>query len=569
MLISSHAKQSVGVGTVHSWDGVIVYQIYPRSFAEVGRSKGEGNLKGVISKLDYLRDIGVGAIWLSPFFPSPMKDGGYDISDHCAVDPRFGSLQDFGRLLAEAHKRNIRVVVDLVLNHTSDQHPKFLEESRHPSANPNDDWYIWRDGLGDGPPNNWASAFSLPNLERWQRGELKRGKNGLIPPVSAWAWSPGRKQWYLRTFALEQPDLNWDNPKVRAEFGRIMRFWIDRGVDGFRIDAFDRTAKNMALTNEERNPKYRDGKENPYFQLKKHNSSGFPGTFSRNLEVLSSVANAYPKRNLYMMIETTPYFDKTLLRLINILSPRHMGAFNFGRLDTPWDARLQQAQLDEYYGQLRIGAIGNQVTGNHDDRGRRATRIGAAAARTAMLVDLTLPGIKTVYQGDEAGFFDVTVPLKQRDDNLDGRDRVRTPMLWTDGKNAGFSRARPWLPVDPKYRKINIEAQLHDPLSPITLFKKLIQVAHRQLPLKHGTYAGLHTDDPRTLAYARTYKGDQIVVVANLSDSPVKPKITGTARRRGTILIGSSANQLELKVSLKDGIPLGPNESVIIMIMAA
>jgi alpha-glucosidase len=564
MSTGSLAERPVDAEAIHPWEGLTVYEVYLRSFAEAGRDqmdRGEGNLRGITSKLDYLQRIGVDAIWVTPFYPSPMVDGGYDVEDHCDVDERFGTLEDFDELVAEAHGRGMRIVVDLVLNHTSNRHPKFLGESQNPAADPATDWYVWDGGRTDEagnklPPNNWVSAFSQPQGQDVQE---------LVPP-SAWKYHQGRKMWYLHSFAEEQPDLNWDNPEVQAEVQRIMRFWIARGVDGFRVDAFDRTAKNMTLADEVYFPGTRDGRVNPYYGLAEHNSCGYPGTLFRNLELLNSVVAEFSERDLYMIIETN--LQGEMLKRLNALAPRHLGAFNFRRLDTAWNAGSQRAQIDAYSRQLPPGAVGNQVIGNHDRK--RITRLlGADAARAAMVVLRTLPGMKAINQGDEGLLDQVDVPPELRVDIHDGRDGSRIPMPWNRRRNGGFSRAlKTWLPIYPDYRRANMAAQERDPRSALNLFKRLSKLIGDNPSLRYGAFDWIETDNPeQTLSYTRTYDGKGLVVLANMSNSPAVVRFTADmAQSTGRVLLSSSTDrERRQRVSFKDGILLAPDEAVIIM----
>jgi alpha-glucosidase len=381
------------------WQRGIIYQIYPRSFMD-GNGDGTGDLPGIIGRLDYLEWLGVDAIWISPIFPSPMADFGYDISDYTSVDPLFGTLHDFDRLLAEAHRRGLRVLLDYVPNHTSDRHPWFLE-SRSSRDNPRRDWYIWRDpSPGGGVPNNWLSAFG----------------------GSAWEWDARTGQYYLHTYVKEQPDLNWAHPEVEAGMLDVLRFWFDREVDGFRIDALRQVAKDPAFRDNPPNPDWTPD-QRPYNSLLPVYSADRP----ENLEVVRrfrEVTDSYPDRvligELWVPIE----------RLMVCYGVRGLHLpFNFHLITTPWKARSVSALIDQYEAALPSGAWPNWVLGNHD-RSRVGSRVGPAQARVAAMLLLTLRGTPTLYNGDEIGLQDVSIPPDAVRDpferNVPGRLRPRS-----------------------------------------------------------------------------------------------------------------------------------------------
>jgi len=490
------------------WQRGIIYQIYPRSFMD-SNGDGTGDLPGIISRLDYLEWLGVDAIWISPIFPSPMADFGYDISDYTNIDPLFGTLDDFDRLLADAHHRGLRVLLDYVPNHTSDRHPWF-RESRSSRNNPRRDWYIWRDpSPSGGVPNNWLSAFG----------------------GSAWEWDARTGQYYLHTYVKEQPDLNWAHPEVEAAMLDVLRFWFDRGVDGFRIDALRQVAKDPAFRDNPPNPDWTPD-QRPYNSLLPVYSADRP----ENLEVVRrfrEVADAYPDRvligELWVPIE----------RLMVYYGVRGVHLpFNFHLITTPWKARAVSALIDQYEAALPSGAWPNWVLGNHD-RSRVGSRVGSAQARVAAMLLLTLRGTPTLYNGDEIGMQDVSIlPDAVRDPferNVPGRgfgrDPERTPMQWNAGPHAGFSAATPWLPIADEYRTVNVTAERADPRSMLSLHRALIALRRATPALAVGSYRSIYTDDDLLVYEREAGAYSQRQVALNLSGRPrVYRRSQGPAR---------------------------------------
>ena len=482
----------------HWWQSGIVYQIYPRSFQD-SNGDGIGDLPGIRQRLDYLHWLGVNAIWISPVYPSPMADFGYDVSDYRAIHPLFGSLADMDSLIAAAHQRQIKVILDFVPNHTSDQHPWFLA-SRSARDNPRRDWYIWRDAAPDGgPPNNWLSRFD--------------GKAG-------WTWDAPTGQYYLHTFLKEQPDLNWRNPELRQAMLDVMRFWFDRGVDGFRVDVAYRVLKDAQFRNNPPNPNWQPGMD-PFHRLIDKYNRNIPEIHQFN-RWLRQVADAYPGR--------------VLIGEINLPLPQlvqHYGQgdefhlpFNFSLIHTAWTATAVRALADQYEGLLAASAAWpNWVLGNHDQH-RVATRLGPAQARTAMLLLLTLRGTPTLYYGDELGMADVPIPPDQVQDPWElyvpgqglGRDPERTPMQWDGSANAGFCPAgvTPWLPLANSYETVNVARQQDEPASMLALSQALIHLRQRTPALNRGSYQSLDTP-AGLLAYLRRHDEESYLVVLNFT----------------------------------------------------
>jgi alpha-glucosidase len=475
------------------WQRGVIYQIYPRSFQD-SDGDGIGDLPGITSRLDYLRWLGVDAVWISPFYPSPMKDFGYDITDHTGVHPMFGTLDDFDALVEEAHHRDIRVVLDYVPNHTSEEHPWFAE-SRSSHDNPKRDWYIWADPAPDGgPPNNWIDTF---------------GEGG------AWAWDAGTGQYYYHAHLREQPDLNWRNLEVREAMVDVLRFWLERGVDGFRVDALRHLIKDKELRNNPPNPDYRPG-DRPFDALLPVYNTDRPeiheaiGAMRRVLDEYDAVMIG----ELYLPIE----------RLVAYYGSGVHLPFNFHLLSTPWNAREIASLVEAYEAALPRDAWPNWVLGNHD-RSRIASRVGPAQARVAAMLLLTLRGTSTLYYGDEIGMRDVPIPPELVQDPFGenvpslGRDPARTPMQWNWTANAGFTTGEPWLPVGEDRAEVNVETHKRNPRSMLALHRRLLALRRAEPALALGSYAPVEAAD-NLLAYAREKDGRRYLITLNLGSRP-------------------------------------------------
>jgi alpha-glucosidase len=479
------------------WQKGVVYQIYPLSFAD-SNGDGMGDLQGIRSRLDHLVWLGVDALWISPFYPSPMADFGYDVSDYCGVDPRFGDLAEFDALLAEAHRRGLRVILDFIPNHSSDQHPWFIE-SRRSRSNDKRDWYIWRDPAPDGgPPSNWLSEFG----------------------GSAWQLDAATGQYYYHAFLKEQPDLNWRNPRVREAMHGCLRFWLERGVDGFRIDAIHHLFKDEALTDNPPNPDYRAGMSPRRRHIRKY-TTDLPEVQGAVRE-LRALVDGFGERVL--IGEAWLPFDRLMAYYGPALDAFHL-PFNFHLIGTRWDAVALRAVIDEYEAALPQGAWPNWVLGNHD-RSRLASRIGRAQARVAAVLLCTLRGTPTLYYGDELGMIDVPIPPDAVQDPYEknvpglglGRDPERTPMQWSAEPNAGFGSARPWLPLSDDYATFNVEHERQDPASMLSLYRGLLSLRRARATLHIGDYASLDTP-PAVLGYVRSSGGERDAVLLNLGAS--------------------------------------------------
>jgi alpha-glucosidase len=482
------------------WQTGVIYQIYPRSFQD-SNGDGVGDLNGIIARADYLAWLGIDAVWISPFFPSPMADFGYDISNYVGVDPLFGTLADFDRLVAALHQRNIRVILDLVPNHTSSAHAWF-QDSRRSRDDPKRDWYIWRDPAPDGgPPNNWLS----------QAGGV------------AWTLSPETGQYYYHAFLSEQPDLNWRNPAVREAMKDAMRFWLDRGVDGFRVDVLWHLAKDPEFRDDPPNPNYRDS-EPPFMRVLPHHSADHEDMIAIATE-LRQVLDAYPGDRVLIGELSLP-----LKRLMEYYGPELAAVhlpFNFALLWTAWTRegwtieRLAH-MVERYETALPDGAWPNWVIGNHDQP-RIATRIGAAQARVAIVLLLTLRGTPTLYYGDELGHPSVDIPADRVRDpfginmpgGTQGRDPVRTPMPWDRSANAGFTTGEPWLPLAPDAATMNVATEKSDPHSHLALAHRLLALRRQEPALHQGNWARLDVQGP-VFAYSRSWQDRRFAIVLEL-----------------------------------------------------
>jgi alpha-glucosidase len=475
-------------GNAPWWRRGAIYQIYPRSFAD-STGDGVGDLRGIVAHLDHLNDgtassLGVEAIWLSPFYRSPMADFGYDVADYRDVDPVFGTLADFDELVAQAHRRGIKVVIDLVPNHTSDRHEWFVG-SRASRDNPRRDWYVWRDGRDGGPPNNWRSAF--------------RAVGG------AWTFDEATEQWYLHSFMAEQPDLNWDNPEVEAAIHDVMRFWLDRGVDGFRIDVVHMLAKA---------PDLRDavpGEPVPY--------QDWQPTIHERLRRLRAVVDEYDDR---MLVGEVYLLDvERVVAYVNSGDELHL-AHNFVFLKLPWSAAAFRASIDQFEALASEAAWPAWFLANHDHP-RVASRfdddgLGPARARAVLLMLYALRGTPFVYQGEELGLPDAEIP-PERIVDVDGRDPERAPIPWTPpseaGPGAGFSTGDPWLPLVADAERLAVARQAADADSTLALARRLAWLRRGDPTLQSGAQRSVDAG-PDLLAWVRTgADGERMLAVVN------------------------------------------------------
>lgn len=557
------------------WRNAVVYQIYPWTFNEDETrepQRGHGSIKGITEKLPYLKhDLGVDALWLSPFYPSPMKDGGYDISNFTDVHPDLGTLQDFDELVRASHEMGIRLMVDFIPNHSSDQH-EWFQKSRHREEG-YEDWYIWHPGIVDDegnrqPPNNWPCVFSIPQKVARSRGEMPWLHEGeWTPPLSAWHWDDVRGEFYMHSFAVEQPDLNWHNPEVREAMKQAMHFWLDRGVDGFRVDAVNHIGKDMRLLDEEVNTAYNEGWENPYDQLLKHYSCNYPETLHAYIWEMCQVLKdeKYRERELRMVLEA--YMGEADLRDIDAIEPSVAESFNFGTFSIDWEAKYHKIQLDYYYERLQKHGVGNQVNGNHD-KPRLANRLGEDNARSAAILNLFLPGMRFVYNGEELGLHNAEIPLERMQDPNGLRDPERTPMVWDDAlPNAGFSRADPndlWLPTNPADAHLAVAHQVHDLTSSLMMYKSAIQLTHELPATKTGKYQPLHSSNEAVLAYGRVADDSVLIVLTNFTGEEQHVVVPDSNFVVGKSAL-SSVTIHQRKVDLRAGVILRPYEALVVI----
>jgi len=532
------------------WEKAVIYQIYPRSFCDT-TGNGVGDLQGITSKIPYLTQVlGVDAIWISPFYPSPMKDFGYDISDYADIDPLFGNLSDFDRLLSSAHKVGLKIIVDLVPNHTSDQHAWFLE-SRKSRENPKRDWYVWVDPKEDGStPNNWLSVFG----------------------GSAWEWDPVTKQYYLHSFLKEQPDLNWRNPKVKDAVFNVVKFWLDRSVDGFRIDVAHYIMKD---------PELRDNPPNTSGEIAIHKPLGDYDTqihlydkghpdihqvYREFRSILDGYSIDQPRMSMgeihiFDWDEWSLYYGKNLDEI-------HL-PINFTLLGAEWTAGNIRKLVEEQESALQRGAWPNYVLGNHDDH-RILTRYGVNQARIAAMLLLTLRGTPVLYYGDEIGMSDLEIPSDKVQDPAgirqpgQGRDPNRTPMQWTDGHHAGFSplgSEDPWLPLADDYKQINVDFQLNHPDSMLSFYQKMLKIRKSHSALQSGEYASVPNSPDGCYFYTRANTEENILIGLNFTDivCPIDPSLVHS----GKILFSTQSNR---KSEFSENLILQPNEGVLILI---
>ena len=522
------------------WQSAIIYQIYPRSFQDSGQD-GVGDLLGITRRLPYFVELGIDAIWISPIFPSPMADFGYDISDYTGIAPLFGTLKQFDALLAAAHALGIRVLLDLVPNHTSDRHPWFIE-SRASRSNAKREWYIWRDPAPDGgPPNNWLSEFG----------------------GSAWTLEPDTGQYYYHAFLAAQPDLNWRNAEVRAAIYDVMRFWLRRGVDGFRVDVIWHLLKDDAFRDNPENPHFKPGQP-PHRRVIPLYSADLPGVHTI-VAGLRAVIDEFPDRlligEIYLPIERlVAYYGEDLRGL-------HL-PFNFALLETQWNARAVAQLVSEYEAALPPGGWPNWVLGNHD-RPRIASRVGRAQARVAAMLLLTLRGTPTLYYGDEIGMIQVEIPPERICDPFEknvpglglGRDGARTPMQWDSEPHAGFSHAAPWLPLALDAAVWNVANERDDAASPFNLYRNLIAVRRAHPALQTGSYRPIEARGDLML-FVREAAEERVLVALNFGSA--RFPILGNGLQ-GCVLLSTGHNRRgEI---IKDEIVLNPNEGLLIELM--
>lgn len=515
------------------WQRGIVYQVYPRSFQDAN-GDGIGDLAGITRRLDYLADLGVDAVWLSPIFPSPMTDFGYDVADYTGIHPLFGTMADFEALVAAVHDRGLKLILDFVPNHTSVEHPWFAD-SRSSRESPRRDWYIWRDpGPDGGPPNNWRSNFGGP----------------------AWTFDGATGQYYYHAFLSAQPDLDWRNPAVREAMYDVLRTWMDRGVDGFRVDVIWHLMKDPELRDNPVNPDWIEGGRD-LDRLLGHHSADHPDIHDVVAE-MRHVVDGYEDRvligEIYLPVE----------RLVAYYGEEGRGAhlpFNFHLILTEWNAVAIARLIHEYEAALPVHGWPNWVIGNHDQR-RIAARVGEAQARVATMLLLTLRGTPTLYYGDEIGLPAVPIspesvqdPWERNEPGLGfGRDPSRTPMQWDTSPNAGFSDGEPWLPLSADWRTRNVAAQDDDPGSMLRLVRTLTALRRSSRALTAGAWGHLAAEGD-LLVYERVAEDERFVVALNLGNGTVPVAVP-----EGTVALSTRGRTGRVAGIME----LGPDEGVIL-----
>ena len=508
------------------WRRGVIYQVYPRSFQD-SNGDGVGDLKGISQRFGRLVELGIDGVWISPIFVSPMRDFGYDVSDYCAIDPLFGTLADFDALLESAHALGLKIILDFVPNHTSEEHPWF-RESRSSKVNPKRDWYVWRDPKPDGsPPNNWESEFGGP----------------------AWTFDEATAQYYYHAYLTEQPDLNWRNPEVEKAMCDVMRFWLDRGVDGFRVDAIHHLHEDRDFRDNPPDPDWRPGMA-PNLRWLLTRTIDQPEVHV-SIAAMRRVADAYPDR--VMIGEAYLPIDRLMAYYGVKLTGFHL-PFNFHLITTDWRPKAVASLIESYEAALPAGGWPNWVLGNHD-RSRVESRIGRAQARVAAMLLLTLRGTPTIYQGEEIGMTDVPIPPELVQDPFErnipgfglGRDPVRTPMPWSAELNGGFTEGKPWLPLNKDADVLNVSTEADDPRSMLSLYRMLIRLRRASDALSSGDLKLLAgTED--LLAYERRLGGERFIVALNMSGQAC------------TLRLGEPAGEIVLSTYLDDRAGLNDEE---------
>lgn len=507
------------------WRDGVIYQIYPRSFAD-SNGDGIGDLQGLIGKLDYLTDLGIDAIWLSPINPSPDKDFGYDVSDYKDIDPKFGTLQDYDLLLTEAHKRGVRVIIDLVLNHSSDHHRWFVE-SRKSKDNPYRDWYMWQDAKDGRVPNNWQSIFG--------------GK--------AWEYDSATGQYYYHMFVKEQPDLNWRNDEVRKELLSVFSFWADRGVDGFRLDVFNEYFKDAQFRDNPPKPGRRP------FDAQEHLYDTNQPEMAGVVHDIRTILDRYPER--YVVGETFMTDMATAAKYSG--EGKLHATFDFSFMHNKWKPSGFLRSIHQWEGVMPEDSWPNYVLNNHDNP-RSATRFHAPEdderLKVAAGMLLTLRGTPFLYAGEEIGMRDIKLKRSEIQDPVGkhywpinvGRDGCRSPMQWDNSAQAGFTTGTPWLKIHANHVTRNVAAQLKDPRSLLNFYRRLMKIRRDTPALMRGSFMAINFDPKRVMGYLRQ-EGDQTVLVGlNFGKRKVRLALGDTLRHAKWELLLSNKRETTPRV---------------------
>ncbi|WP_411676932.1 glycoside hydrolase family 13 protein [Caproicibacter sp.] len=529
------------------WKEAVVYQVYPRSFLD-SSGDGVGDLRGIIQKLDYIRDLGANVIWLCPIYDSPNADNGYDIRDYRKIMKEFGTMRDFEELLAQAHQKGLKIVMDLVVNHTSDEH-EWFQKSRQSPANQYRGYYIWKDGKDGGEPNNWGAVFG----------------------GSVWKFDDSAKQYYMHLFAEKQPDLNWENPEVRKNVYDMMTWWLEKGVDGFRMDVINAISKDQRFPDGEVPPgqKYGDGW--------KHTTNG-PRVHEFLQEMHREVLSKYDVMTVgetggITTADAQKYagFDRHELNMVFQFEHVDLGGNENGKWnDQPVALRDLKEIITRWQTELNGKAWNSLYFGNHDQP-RSVSRFGSdgkfreKSAKLLATLLLTLQGTPFIYQGEEIGmtnvpfqnigqFRDIETLNAYRELNgrypgeeervmryirAKSRDNARTPMQWDDTPNAGFSRAEPWIPVNPNYRRINVSQNLSDPDSVFHYYRKMIRLRRKFPALIYGFYRPLLEGHEQVICFEREYHDQTLLMVLNFSKEAAQVRLPDSVDPSGTLLISN------------------------------
>jgi alpha-glucosidase len=520
------------------WRSAVVYEIAAISFQD-SDGDGQGDLPGLLQRIDYLKWLGIGAVWLTPIYRSPNQDFGYDIADFCSVDPRAGTLEDFDKVVKALHDAGIRLILDLVPNHTSDQHAWFRQSCVSRNNNPKADWYVWAEaGANGGPPNNWLSRFG----------------------GSGWEWCEARRQFYYHSFLPSQPDLNWRNPEVREAIGDTIRFWLDRGVDGFRVDASAVLIKDDLLRDNPRDPEADDKTPPPQAYIPVFTDDR-PEAMDC-IEYIRDVLDQYEGKLLCGEVQGK--VDR-IGHFYGSSKPRLHLPLNFALLDTEWNAISLQATIDAYLNAVPKGAWPNFVIGGHDKH-RVASKIGQAQMRILAMLQMTIRGTPFLFAGDEIGSEQVSIPPDRVQDPFEklvkgfdlGRDPERAPLRWDDTDRGGFTCGEPWLPMSPD-RSRNIMAQRRDERSLLNLYRELIALRRREPCLIQGEYRPRRAQND-VFSFARTLKETEILVGLNISGEPRLWEWQGSGARLLSTTLDHAPAKEEGSIHLK------PNEGVVVKV---
>ncbi len=530
-------------GRYRWWETAVIYQIYPRSFQD-SNGDGIGDLKGIQARLPYLQELGISAIWLNPIYPSPMVHIGDDIADYTDIHPMFGSMQDFLELVEAIHERRMKVILDFVPHHTSNQHPWFLQ-SKSRRSNPKRQWYIWSDPKPDGsPPNNWVSFLG----------------------GSAWEWDKQTRQYYLHQFAKEQPDLNWHHPDVVMNMLNAMRFWLNRGVDGFRVNAIWLLIKDAQLRDDTPNPDWTPAR--PILESTRHDRTANQPEVHHLIKKMRAVLDEYDERVLFGEI-SLPY-PELMAYYGERLDECHL-PFNASLMQCPFQADAIMKRVNNYESALPRDAWPNWALGNHDQPRIASAKRAGPNARLAQMLLLTLRGTPTMYYGDEIGMVNGNIPpakyhdpqaLNQPDITF-SRDNVRTPMQWENSPYAGFSTVEPWLPVNRDYQTRNVAAQRETPDSLWQMVKELLAIRASSVALNHGKFVCIPHGSEDVFAYLRVQGVVKLGVALNFSEEEKYVNLSSVGEQ-GYVMLSTQMDRRG-ETSL-ERLKLRPHEGVIFQV---